>query len=200
MFECNIKSIRRMTAPWFVGVVLVATIAGCASWGSEEDESTEESQLERARHGNLSDAGLEVDRADLNGDDRPDQWRYYDGDRLVRVERDMNFDGDIDMWQHYNEEGELIEEEVALDRAGHVDVVAFYEDGRLRRQMMASGFDGSFPIERFYDNQERLLRVERDSSGDGQVDVWEYYDDGERQRIGWDTSGDGQPDTFDQYD
>lgn len=187
-------------------VVLCAIVAasallfGCASWGDDTDDATaQQDDPERARYANLSTDGLQVDKADLSGNDEPDQWKYHDGDgNLVRVERDMNFDGDVNIWEYY-ENGELVEEEMAIDRGGEIDVVMFYEEGRVVRQLMASEFDGRFPIEKFYDSEERLLRVERDTSGDGQVDTWEYFEDGERDRIGWDTSGDGQPDTFDHY-
>lgn len=186
-----------------VALFVVAALAtGCASWrnGDDEVDVSDEPEDERARHGNLVYDDFDVEKADLNGNDQPDQWTFYDEEgRIVRVERDMNFDGSVDMWQYYDASGELIEEEMALGKSGNVDVVAFYSEGKVIRKLMASEFENTFPIEKFYDGQEQLLRVERDSSGNGSVDVWEYYQDGERQRIGWDTSGDGQPDSFDQH-
>lgn len=186
-------------APGGLAVCLCAAMAvGCATADEEIDDEAVDLP-ERARHANLTYDGLEVEKADLNGDDEPDQWVYRDeaGNR-VRVERDMNFDGDVDIWEHYDAAGELVEEEMNLDRTTHVDLVAFYSDGKLTRKKMAARFDGEFPIEQFFDSDEQLLRVERDVSGDGEIDVWEYYEDGERTRVGWDTTGDGQPDTFDQ--
>lgn len=178
----------------------IAVLAACSSSGDPvEEEVVEEPRPERARNANLSDDGMRVETVDLNGDNRPDQWLYFDGEHLVRVERDMNFNGRVDMWQYFNSAGELVEEEMSLDPTDTVDVVIFYSNGKVTRKLMASEFDGSFPITKFYDGEERLLRVERDSTGDGQVDFWEYYEGGKRTRIGWDTSGDGQPDRFDQH-
>lgn len=171
---------------------------GCASKSGAEDEGVD-TREPRARHGNLSTRGLDVVQADLNGDDRPDQWSLFNSQgQLLRVERDLNFNGQVDMWQHYSPEGDLIEEEMALDTDGVVDVVAFYRDGKLHEKWMSTGFDGQFPIRKRYDNQERLLRVERDSNGDGRADIWEFFENGQRVRIGWDTTGDGQADSFDQ--
>lgn len=191
--------------PWLAVALMVAVTSagamGCGgSNGVDDQDVTQEILPERARHSNLVRDGLTIEKADLNGDDRPDQWSFYDeAGNLVRVERDLNFNGQIDMWQYYDPSGALIEEEMNLDTSGaQVDVVAFYEDGKVVRKLMGIGFDGTFPIEKFFDGQERILRVERDSSGDGQVDVWEYYENGERRRVGWDTTGDGQPNRFDQ--
>jgi hypothetical protein len=190
---------------WLAVVVMVAvtaagSIACGGSNGVDDEVVTQEILPERARHNNLVQDGLTVEKADLNGDDRPDQWSFFDeAGTLVRVERDLNFNGQVDMWQYFDESGALIEEEMNLDASGaQVDVVAFYENGKVVRKIMGIGFDGSFPIEKFYDGQERVLRVERDSTGDGQVDVWEYFENGERRRVGWDTTGDGQPNRFDQ--
>lgn len=185
-----------------VVATLIAVLAtGCSSSGETvDDDPTEAEKPERARYGNLETEGLDVEKVDLDGSDQPDQWTFSDEDgQVVRVERDMNFDGRVNLWEHY-EHGELVEEEMSLDSADQVDVVVFYSDGEMTRQKMASGFDGTFAIEKIYDSGGELLRVERDTSSDGQVDVWDYYEDGHRVRIGWDTTGDGQPDTFEQRD
>ena len=205
MAESGKLAIRRGLRRWLVLATLTAVTAmattACSGADEKSDEDVTQQVLpERARHGNLVEDGLTVEKADLNGDDRPDQWSFYDeSGTLVRIERDLNFNGQVDMWQYFDASGALTEEEMNLDTTGAtVDVVAFYENGKVVRKLMGIGFDGSFPIEKFYDGQERILRVERDSTGDGQVDVWEYYESGERRRIGWDTTGDGQPNQFDQ--
>ena len=174
-------------------------LVGCATDGDGVGDDGVDTREPRARHGNLSTRGLEVVKVDLNGDDRPDQWSFFNAQgRLLRVERDLNFNGQIDMWQYYSAEGDLIEEEMALDTHGVVDLVVFYRDGKIREKWMSTGFDGLFPIRKYYDGQERLLRVERDSNGDGRPDIWEFFENGQRVRIGWDTNGDGQADSFDQ--
>lgn len=182
-------------------LALVGALAvGCSSSGDVVDDDLDPEELpERARYGNLSTSGLTVDKADLDGSGQPDQWTFRDASGgVVRVERDMNFDGRVDLWEYY-EDGKLIEEEKSLDSADKVDAVVFYDNGQIRRQKMASGFDGTFAIEKFFGSDGELQRVERDTSNDGEVDTWAYYEDGERSRVGWDTTGDGQPDTFEQY-
>ncbi len=187
-----------------VPVALMVALMGMALWGCSSSSSAvvddgEPERPERARYHNLVTEGLEVEQTDLNGDDQPDQWVYRnDAGDVVRIERDMDFNGQVDMWQHF-EGGEMVEEEMSLDVHPSVDVVSFYREGKLVRQLMASQYDETFPIEKIYDGNEELLRVERDSSSNGRVDVWEYYEGGERSRIGWDTTGDGQPDRFDRF-
>lgn len=197
MIHGNNKTLRSLAV-----MVLVSTMAlGCSSSGDvvEDDGVDIDERPERARYDNLSTEGLTVERADLDGTGEADQWTFLDDDgEVVRVERDMNFDGRVDLWEYY-EGGELVEEEMSLDSAKQIDAVIFYTDGVIRRQQMASGFDGTFAIEKFYDSDRQLRRVERDTSNDGQVDTWDYYDDGQRVRIGWDTIGDGQPDRFQEY-
>lgn len=111
----------------------------------------------------------------------------------------MNFDGQIDIWQYFDDASNLLEEEMDLDYDNKIDLVAFYKDGVVARKAMSVGFGGAFSIEKFYDAEGKLLRVERDQDNDGVTDLWEYYNqDGKRERIGWDTNGDGTPDEFDQ--
>jgi hypothetical protein len=185
-------------------------IAGCGDQGDEAERDSEAANqaknapaeqvdAQRKRHGNLSDAGLSVEAMDLNKDDKPDQWAYKGADTTVRTERDMNFDGRVDLWQHLDESGNVVEEEMDLDLDGRIDVVAYYKDGVVTRKAMSVNFDDNFSIIKFYSKDGRLLRVERDEDGDGSPDLWEYYgEDGTRERVGWDKDGDGSPDEFDQ--
>ncbi|MFP4600718.1 MAG: hypothetical protein ACOC9W_05310 [Persicimonas sp.] len=152
----------------------------------------------RKRDGDLSTDGLNAETLDLNDDDEPDQWTFKSGDGPVRIERDMNFDGKIDLWQYFDAEGDVVEEEMDLDLDGRVDVVAYYKDGVVTRKAMSINFDDKFTIVKFYNKDGQLLRVERDQNADGRADVFEYYNsDGQRERIGWDKTGDGVPDEFD---
>lgn len=165
--------------------------------GNKSNEPTDV----RARNGNLVRDGLNVVPMDLNRDDRPDQWTLTDAaGKTVRVERDLNFDGTVDIWQYPNPEApeDIVEEEMDLDKDGRVDVVAFYDSGVVIRKELALDFSGTFTVFKYYDAKGKLLRVEQDDDGDGQIDRWSYFEDGRRVRIGWDDDGDGQPDRFDQ--
>jgi hypothetical protein len=161
--------------------------------------SSDEANAKRKRHGNLTTDGLSVEATDLNQDDEPDQWVYKSADAAVRNERDMNFDGRVDLWQHLDEAGNVVEEEMDLDLDGRIDVVAYYKDGVVTRKAMSVNFDDKFSIVKFYNKDGALLRVERDQNGDGTADIFEYYNEnGQRERVGWDNTGDGSPDEFDQ--
>ncbi len=152
---------------------------------------------ERARYGNLKRDPFTVQAVDLNQDERPDQWTVKDAVKTRWIERDLNFDGRVDLWQYPDPAGTIVEEEMDLDLDGHVDVVVYYQAGVVTRKELSIDFAGKFSIAKYYDKQGNLLRVERDDDGDGLVDVWEYYENQRRVRIGWDENDDGQPDNFD---
>lgn len=151
----------------------------------------------RARTGTLTRKGFTVDSVDLNQDEEADQWTYTVPGRTERIERDLNFDGEVDLWQYPGADGQIIEEEMDLDLDGRVDVVVYYDGGTVTRKELSTDFVGLFTIVKFYDKGGELLRVERDEDGDSDVDVWEYYEKKQRVRIGWDEDNDGQPDRFD---
>ncbi len=156
-------------------------------------------QGQRARDQSLNREGLGVATLDLNRDERADRWTITNGaGQLVRVEHDLNFDGNPDLWQYFDPQtSKLVEEELDLDFDFRVDLVVYYQDGVLARKDLSLAFDGQFTVAKFYDNQGELLRIEEDSDGDGKIDRWDYFEGGRRARIGWDEDKDGQPDKFD---
>jgi hypothetical protein len=153
----------------------------------------------RARNNNLTDVGLQLETVDLDGNGEPDQWTYYNlvTGQPERSERDIDFDGRVDLYEYYDREGRVIEEEILLDFDDHIDVVRFYQGDGLSRRELSIGFDGSFTMIKHYDNDGNILRVEHDSSGDGQVDTWEYFENNVVVRTARDSDGDGAPDTMD---
>ena len=68
--------------------------------------------VERARYKNLNVSGVDIIPFDLNNDQKPDQWKVMSGERLLRVERDLNFDGRVDAYVYKTEGGEVFEESV----------------------------------------------------------------------------------------
>lgn len=190
--------------------LIILVFGGAIACGGDADEQAEkdEKQMkgvtkaagERARYGNLSRDKFMVEPTDLNQDEEPDQWVFKDNVRAQRVERDLNFDGKVDLWQYPDEKGQVVEEEMDLDMDGQVDVVVYYDSGIITRKEMSVDFEGQFSIVKYYDKKGDLLRVERDEDGDRDIDVWEYYEKGQRVRVGWDEDQDGQPDRFDTFD
>jgi hypothetical protein len=152
----------------------------------------------RARAGDLKRDGYAVEAVDLNQDEKPDQWVVKDSARTVRIERDMNFDGKVDVWSYpAKDSDQIVEEEMDLDLDGRVDLVVFYQNNLPTKKHLSLDFSGKFSITKFYDQQGSLLRVERDEDGNGVADIFEYYENNQRVRVGWDETGDGQPDRFD---
>src|SRR5690554_173917 len=206
------QSVRLFSSALLLAGLSIASLGALGCGGDQADKATQDSERktsaqqrpdgpagERHRFGSIDNTGLQVETADLNDDGKPDQFTYKNAQRVVRVERDMNFDGQIDIWQYFDDASNLLEEEMDLDYDNKIDLVAFYKDGVVARKAMSVGFGGAFSIEKFYDAEGKLLRVERDQDNDGVTDLWEYYNqDGKRERIGWDTNGDGTPDEFDQ--
>ncbi|MBS2021823.1 MAG: hypothetical protein JST92_05395 [Deltaproteobacteria bacterium] len=143
---------------------------------------------------------------DLNGDGKPDDWRFY---RLVadpqapaktierqeRREMDTNFDGKPDIITWFDEDGARIKESLDLDFDGQPDVVALYEHGVLVRKETWQRH-GKTPDGIAYYEGGKKVRVERDATGHGRVDTWEYYENGKLSRVGTDVDGDGLVDRW----
>ncbi|MEM1350257.1 MAG: hypothetical protein AAGI01_16980, partial [Myxococcota bacterium] len=120
--------------PLLLSLALVCLLGAC---GGDDDAERDSDALKnadkqktpaevRARDGGLTRDGLNVAPLDLNRDTRPDQWTLTDASgKVLRVERDLNFDGTVDIWQYPNPEDaqDIIEEEMDLDKDGRVDVV-----------------------------------------------------------------------------
>ena len=201
----------RLLAALALAVASSSAVAGCGSSkeqtkGAEADPAAAAAAQEPVQ--TESDASGAIERIDVNGDGKPDVFKYYrvvdtpvaaaagnaeqkPGAKvvkkaLVRKELDVNFDQRIDIVQFY--EGEpgkeaLVREEMDLDFDGRVDSVRHYKDGNV-------------------------TLVELDLGFDGRTDTWSYYqlttgDDGkpvnrlvERRR---DTNGDGKIDVWEYY-
>lgn len=147
-----------------------------------------------------------TEKYDLNGDGKPDLFKIYvlrgpkdDPEKrtqlLARVDLDLDFDGDVDVRRHFNEQGTVVREEMDLDFDGKFDAVDYYQDGNLYRRDMAMNFDGKPSIVKYY-TQGKLTRKERDTNSDGKIDTVEFYENGKLVRIGVDKDGDEKPDVY----
>jgi len=137
---------------------------------------------------------------DLSQSGKPTLWKYTrrgaDGkDVVVRRERDLNGDGRVDVWEYYDETGNLEKQVVDLDFDGKPDVIIYFEKGQMVRKESAFGFDGKATEIAYYE-KGKLVRKEKDLNGDGKIDYWEYWENGEIDRIGIDTDGCGKVDRW----
>jgi len=88
---------------------------------------------------------------DSNADQRPDIIKTYRDGQLLRIERDRNFNGTVDLVQEYSQ-------------------------GLLMREIHDDDFDGKPESIRTF-RAGKLAMVEEDPEERGYVDVVEYYDD-----------------------
>ncbi len=192
---------RALIAAAALSVGAVAGAAGCASGRSHEAAKPEAQLLGIEVKGDT-----ETEKYDLNGDSKSDVLKIYvlrgakeDGDKrprvLARQDLDLDFDGDIDVRRHFNEQGVVVREEMDLDFDGQFDAVDYYAEGELYRRDMALNFEGKPTIVKFY-TQNKLVRKERDANGDTKMDTFEYYEGGKLMRVGVDRDGDERPDVY----
>jgi len=145
--------------------------------------------------------GMSVDKADLDGDGKPDAFIYYKTDpktkikTMVRKEVDLNNDGKIDLTKYFDAKGNQIKDEIDLDFDGKIDRVVTYRKNKVYMVLVASGFDGKFDMKEFFDKGQVVL-IKRSTKKNGIFDEFQYFVDRRLVRIGWDKDGDGQPEVF----
>lgn len=182
----------------FLGAVaLLAWAVGCGGAQAPVVEQVE-SLPERYRHGNLPYADVRVEGVDINGDGRADQFYVHDRatGALRWIERDLSFNGRVDVYEYVDAEGNVVERELLLTHGPAVTAVHFFRDGVLSRKEVDTGIAGSALLRKFYDASGALIRIERDSTYNGRIDLWEYFENGVLVRIGRDLTGDGVPDSI----
>ena len=168
---------------------------------SKAESGQMQSEVETKAQGDLI-----VRTFDLNRDKKADDWKYYrlapdpadpakKIEVLVRRELDTNFDGRVDIWTWFNEDGSKLREQFDLDFDGRVDVIDHYEKGVLTRKETWHGAQEKPDQVTFYEGGHKI-RIERDTRGAGKVDTWEYFEDGKLMRIGQDLDGDGTIDRW----
>ncbi len=142
-----------------------------------------------------------VDKADIDGDGKPDAFIYYKKDPktgqriLLRKEVDLNGDGKIDLIKYYDAKGNSTKDEMDLDFDGKIDRIVKYKNNKVYMVLLSSGFDGRFDIKQFFD-KGKLVLIKRSTKKNGVFDEFQYFVKGRLVRIGWDRDGDGQPEVF----
>jgi hypothetical protein len=192
-----------------LGLTIALALAGCKTTDTKTDGTTA-GKAEQPGSGSkdksrCDTSGKKVTTVDLNGDGKPDVWKFYatvvengaNLEVLTCKEVDLNFDGKKDAWLYYENSGNVANEEYDLDFDGHIDLWVYRQNNKIVREEYDSNFDGRADIWKFYEN-DKLSRLERSTKKNGKVDVWEYYEGGRLDRIGYDTTGSGQIDRWDR--
>src|SRR5499427_942575 len=144
--------------------------------------------------------------SDLNGDKKPDVWKFFKtvdvGGQKTEVlsckQVDLNHDGKVDMVTYYDDTGsQIVLEEIDGDFDGKFDFTAYYNQGKRVRDEFDMNFDSRVDLWKYYEDG-KLVRIEKDTNNDGKVDEWEYYEGGKLDRIGYDTTGSGRVDKWDR--
>jgi len=150
--------------------------------------------------------GTVLQTADLDGDGQVDVWTSFreqktgkDQVRRVLVHKavDLNRDGRVDIQMVYDDQGELVREEMDLDFDGRADLVRHYRKGKLEREDVASRFDGRIDIRKFYEDGVLVVK-QVDTARNGHFDEFQYFVGNKMARVGWDRDGDGKPEVFEE--
>lgn len=115
-------------------------------------------------------------RVPPRGVDREGFRAVYEGDRLVRRERDMNGDGKFDVILYYNEGDQLARREESSKLDGRIDTWTFYAGGKPERKESDTDGDGTVDLWAYYDAQGDLVRLE--SLVDRGRRLTQFYADG----------------------
>jgi hypothetical protein len=155
---------------------------------------------------------------DVNNDGKPDIVHHVDGGKRTCSEIDMNFDGKVDVYRFYADDGKTVAfEQHDYDFDGRLDEQTFFEAGALKRKELDTNFDGlvdtwlwcAGPLVEQAERARRkpgrvdtwetyqnglLAQIEYDENSDGRVEKWELFKDGLLTETRIDTTGDGQVD------
>ena len=112
---------------------------------------------------------------------------------------DNNKDGKYDVEEQYNEEGKKVQECVDMNSDGKMDDFYHYENDMLMFEELDTNFDGRFDqwvsFEYKEDHSIKECVISKDNNYDGKEDEWHYTDDKRRvTKIEKDKDFDGQID------
>ena len=132
---------------------------------------------------------------DTDKDGKPDEWRYYQGKALIRIERDKDHNGRVDIWL-YVKDGKTDRAEMDRNGDGKSDMERLMMiDGKTDRERADLNFDGKWDAWSFYKNGIKESMI-MDKNYDGRPDAWFYYAPNGIQILGavMDDNHDGKPD------
>ena len=135
---------------------------------------------------------------DHNGDGSADEWYYYSGDQLLRIETDRNRDGTPDSVTHYDRHGITHRAEDDDDFDGRKEAMHRFRDGLWVETVVDDDGDGS--PEYRAEAAAGVIYLEEWFDRSGAVVKNVFHTRGRPSRSDLDTDGDGHLDTRRHFD
>lgn len=193
-FALGIGGITLLFFSVFTGGALMTASCGGEKSAVANAKLPDGVRSQAIEHEACNESGHKVEMVDVNGDNKPDIRRVYDGAREICRISDLNRDGKPDMFEYYDATGQLRRREADYDDNGIVNAIEIYENGKLVRAELDTTNQGRIDTWDTFDPATgKRIKRERDATGDGRVDQWWTYD-GDKITIAIDKNGDGQPD------
>jgi len=194
---------RARSIPYVFAVTLLSfSIGGCG--GSKDNAKVPSAdQLPLAiEHESCDITSSSAEKLDTNGDGKPDIVRVMSGGREVCRMVDLNHDDKPDSFVYFDANGAIRRRESDFDRDGRIDEIDYFQGGIIVRKDRETNLDGKLDTWDFYEGGKIHHRM-RDSDGDGKVDQWWTWPNPDKIEcavIASDHNGDGKPDPNDVID
>lgn len=132
---------------------------------------------------------------DYNGDRRVDGWRERVNERTEESRRDRNFDGVVDAWWYYDDQGRVARAERDDDFDGSAEFTLRYRNNQPHQGTVDANGDGVAEYRLHYEHG-LLTRKEIMDPANGRLISRLHYRDGKHlEKMEQDTNGDGVVDT-----
>jgi hypothetical protein len=129
---------------------------------------------------------------DQNGDKKADVvMLFFPNGKVRQVESDSDFDGKVDRWQYYSDNGVAEKEGYSRKGTATPDTWQYFDaKGNITRREIDENGDGK--VDRTENFQKgRVAAVGVDSDGDGRIERWQTWAAGRVVSEELDTDGDG---------
>jgi len=198
--DTDSTSVRRAvggrTRLGFVLLVAAGFQFGCNGAGGPGASSASGGITKRdtkVTHEPCDTSSASAEKIDANGDGKPDITIVREGGREVCRAVDLNFDGVIDAYTYFDENGQLRRRENDYDKDGQIDEITTFKAGQIAEKDQSTALARHLDTWDFY-QAGILVRTERDSNGDGVIDQWWEYPKPGCPMIHADVNNDGRPD------
>jgi hypothetical protein len=132
---------------------------------------------------NRDSGRLELLRHDTNANGIPETVSHLDGGRIVTVEVDLNEDGRVDRWEHYDKDGKLEKVGFSREHDGRENAWSYADATGAVIRIDVLGATAGRVIRTEHFDRGALVRAEEDTDADGMMDKSEVYEGGRLVRL-----------------